>query len=137
MAALEDPGMYDSEEEESDPSVHDTHIPFGSLPIIRLIETVAAKRGLVGDEANTWARTTWTHLHEVSITTMRDVIRQPMYINMLLRHMGHETLDDETITLMLHEITDLLWPDTSSSSESMIEEDVEEEGDSEEEEEVE
>jgi hypothetical protein len=130
---LEDIGMYDSEEEEdSDPSDHeDTHIPIGFLPILRLLETVAAKRGLVGDELNTWARTTWMHLHDISVTTMRDVLRQPLSINMLLRHVGHETIDKDTITLMLHEITDLLWPDSSSSSESMIEEDVAEELDEE------
>jgi hypothetical protein len=53
------------------------------------------------------------------------------------RHVGHETMDEAMITLMLHEITGILWPYPSSSSDSMIEEDVEEEGDLEEEEEVE
>jgi hypothetical protein len=80
--------------------------------MIVMLRTVAGRKGLLDNAAESWVDAVFDKLGDVGVETLRDFVTDVIILNKRLLTLGHQKMHKTTLNMMLEETASVLqWPD--------------------------
>ena len=77
--------------------------------MVLILWGVAAKRGKVGEVAETWVEEVRAKFEDVGVDTIRDFVRYALVLQRRLNYAGHHMIHHSTHNMMLREVSEMFF----------------------------